>query len=51
MQHKIHMHDQVRNKVEDIMNHYKRRPMSDFMRVVKQLVRQPDVSARFRIHS
>ena len=25
MQQKIHMHDQVFNKVEDIMNHYKRK--------------------------
>ena len=30
MQRKIHMQDQVCNKVEDIMNHYKRNPIGEF---------------------
>lgn len=40
MQRKIHMHDQVYNKVEDIMNHYKRKPILDLVRVIKQMVRK-----------
>jgi hypothetical protein len=35
MQQKIHMHDQVFNKVEDIMNHYKRNPIGGFVRILK----------------
>jgi len=40
MKQKIHMHDQVPNKVEDIMNHYKKNPLGDLMRILKQLIRQ-----------
>lgn len=40
MKQKIHMHDQVLNKVEDIMNHYKRNPIDGLMRLLKQLVKQ-----------
>lgn len=40
MQRKIHMHDQVYNKVDGIMNHYKRKPMNGFMRKLKRLIRQ-----------
>lgn len=43
MKQKIHMHDQVFNKVEDIMNHYKRRPIDGLMRILKQLIRQSSV--------
>ena len=39
MQQKIHMHDQVFNKVEDIMNHYKRNPINGLIRIVKQLMK------------
>ena len=39
MPQKIHMHDQVCNKVEDIMNHYKRKPIGDLVRLLKQLAR------------
>ena len=38
MQQKIHMHDQVFNKVEDIMNHYKRNPIEGLMRLLKLLI-------------
>jgi hypothetical protein len=36
MQQRIHMQDQVFNKIEDIMNHYKRNPIGGLMRLVKQ---------------
>ncbi len=44
MNQKIHMHDQVFNKVEDIMNHYKRNPLSDLMRILKQFMKQLPVT-------
>lgn len=40
MNQKIHMHDQVFNKVEDIMNHYRRSPIDGLMRILKQLIKQ-----------
>jgi len=40
MKQKIHMHDQVFNKVEDIMNHYKRNPINGLIRMVKLLMKQ-----------
>jgi hypothetical protein len=43
MKQKIHMHDQVFNKVEDIMNHYKRNPVDDLMRLLKQFMKQSSV--------
>jgi hypothetical protein len=43
MKQKTHMHDQVFNKVEDIMNHYKRNPIDAFIRIVKQLMKQSSV--------
>lgn len=38
MQHKIHMHDQVFNKVDDIMKHYKRKPAAQFLQQIKQFM-------------
>ncbi|MDD2661336.1 MAG: hypothetical protein PHY54_16925 [Methylococcales bacterium] len=43
MKQKIHMHDQVFNKVDDIMNHYKKNPIGDFIRILKQFIRQSSV--------
>ncbi|MFZ2170488.1 MAG: hypothetical protein WAW61_12720 [Methylococcaceae bacterium] len=43
MQRKIHMHDQVFNKVEGIMNHYKRRPIDSLMRLLKLFMKQSPV--------
>jgi len=43
MKRKIHMHDQVFNKVEGIMNHYKRNPIDDLMRILKQFMKQSSV--------
>ncbi|MFA5923929.1 MAG: hypothetical protein WC856_22000 [Methylococcaceae bacterium] len=43
MQQKIHMHDQVFNKVEDIMNHYKRKPIGGLVRLLKQFMKQSSV--------
>ena len=43
MSQKIIMHDQVFNKVEDIMNHYKRKPMEGLMRLLKQFMKQSSV--------
>ena len=40
MPQKIHMHDQVCNKVEDIMNHYKSNPMGDLVRLLKQFMKK-----------
>ncbi len=46
MPQKMHMHDQVSNKVEDIMNHYKRRPVGNLMRLFKQMTKQTSVKWR-----
>ena len=35
MPRKIHMQDQAFNKVDDIMNHYQRKPLGGLMRMVK----------------
>jgi len=43
MPRRIHMHDQVFNKVEDIMNHYHRNSMGGLMRLLKQLIKQSSV--------
>ena len=43
MQQKVHMHDQVYNKVEDIMNHYKRKPIGGLVRPLKQFMKQSPV--------
>ncbi len=43
MSQKIHMQDQVVNKVEDIMNHYKRNPVGSLMRLLKQFIKQTSV--------
>jgi len=43
MQRKIHMHDQVFNKVEDIMNHYKRNSIGSLMRLLKQFMKHSSV--------
>ena len=43
MQQKIHMHDQIFNKVEGIMNHYKRKPIKGLIRLLKQLIKQTSV--------
>ncbi len=41
MQHKIHMHDQVNNKVNEIMKHYKKRPVEQIVYVLKNIMRYP----------
>ena len=43
MQRKIHMHDQVFNKVEGIMNHYKRKPAWGLMRLLKLFMKPSSV--------
>jgi hypothetical protein len=43
MQRKIHMHDQVFNKVEGIMNHYKRKPIVGLMWLLKQFMKPSPV--------
>jgi len=43
MQQKIHMHDQVFNKVEDIMNHYKRKPIESFIQLLRQFMKKSSV--------
>ncbi|MBT9097383.1 hypothetical protein [Methylovulum psychrotolerans] len=45
MPRKIHMHDQVYNKIDGIMNHYKKRPMQGFMRRLIKLIRRPSMAA------
>ena len=44
MPQKIHMHDQVFNKVDDIMNHYKRKPIGELMQLLKQLMKKSSVT-------
>ncbi len=41
MQHKIHMHDQVSNKVNEIMRHYKRKPVEQIVYVLKNMIKHP----------
>lgn len=41
MPRKVHMHDQVYNKIDGIMNHYKKKPMKGFMHTLKRLIKQP----------
>ena len=36
---KIHMHDQVFNKVDDIMRHYKRKPVEDLVQFLKHFIK------------
>ena len=43
MQQKIHMHDQVFNKIDDIMNHYKRKPIGGFMELLKNLMKKTSI--------
>ncbi len=43
MQRKIHMRDQVFNKVEGIMNHYKRKPLDGLMRRFRRFIKLPAV--------
>jgi hypothetical protein len=43
MQRKIHMRDQVSNKIDGIMNHYKPKPIKGFMFQLKKLVKQAAV--------
>ena len=43
MSQKIIMHDQVFNKVDDIMNHYKRKPIGELMQLLKQLMKKSSV--------
>lgn len=43
MPHKIHMHDQVTNKVNDIMRHYKRKPVEQFVYILKNFIKHPSV--------
>lgn len=44
MQHRIHMHDQVNNKVNDIMKHYKKKPVEQIVSVIKYFIRQTSVA-------
>ena len=39
MLQRTHMHDQVFNKIEDIMNHYKRKPVDNIIQIVKQFIK------------
>jgi hypothetical protein len=43
MPQKIIMHDQAVNKVEAIMNHYKRKPMEGLLRLLKQFMKPSPV--------
>ena len=36
---KIHMHDQVFNKVDEIMRHYKRKPVEDLVQLLKHFIK------------
>jgi hypothetical protein len=40
MHQKIHMQDQVFNKIEDIMNHYKKKSGGGIIRLFKQLMKK-----------
>jgi hypothetical protein len=40
MHTKIHMQDQVINKVDDIMTHYKKKPTGHLMQRLKHFIKQ-----------
>jgi hypothetical protein len=40
MLHNICMQDQVTNKVEDIMNHYKKKPIDGIMNKLKEIIKK-----------
>ncbi|MEY3190000.1 MAG: hypothetical protein RIS10_117 [Pseudomonadota bacterium] len=39
MQQRIHMHDQVFNKVDDIMKHYKKKPVENLVLLFKHFIK------------
>ncbi|MCX7104184.1 MAG: hypothetical protein NTU70_02735 [Methylococcales bacterium] len=39
MQQRIHMHDQVFNKVDDIMKHYKKKPVENLVLLLKHFIK------------
>ncbi len=39
MPQRIHMHDQVFNKVDDIMRHYKKKPVEHWVQRVKHFIK------------
>ncbi len=39
MLQRAYMHDQVFNKVEDIMNHYKKKPVENLIQIVKHFIK------------
>ena len=45
MQQRIHMHDQVFNKVDDIMKHYKKKPVENLVLLSHLQNYQPENSA------
>jgi len=40
MVQRIHMHDQVNNKVDDIMSHYKNHTINDLMQLLKYFIKR-----------
>ena len=44
MVHRIHMQDQVYNKVDEIMKHYKRKPVDQLVYFIKQFIKQASVA-------
>jgi hypothetical protein len=44
MVHRIHMHDQVCNRVDEIMKHYKRKPMDQLLYFIRQLIKPASVA-------
>ena len=43
MAQRIHMHDQVSNKVEDIMSHYRSNPINDLVQLVRYFIKRQHV--------
>ena len=39
MQQRVHMHDQVFNKVDDIMKHYKKKPVENLVLLFKHFIK------------
>lgn len=40
MAQRIHMQDQVNNKVDDIMSHYKNQTINDLMQLLKYFIKR-----------
>ncbi len=51
MLHNICMQDQVTNKIEDIMNHYKKKPIDGIMNKLKKIIKKGFVVIHWNVNN